>query len=409
MTISFPSSPSTGDTYTYNNINYIFDGTRWSKDYVKYSYKGSIASNVNNIVNLDLSSANMFELNLSDIAEVNFTNPPTSAYRFYLKLKYNTDYEYDAGWNLAVASYTNNFTPVGTQDTSPIGLFFKPDGTKMYVVGYANDRVYEYNLSTAWSVSTAVYSGNSFYVGTEDTSPTGLFFKSDGTKMYVVGDSNDRVYEYNLSTAWSVSTAVYSGSSASVGSQDTSPRSIFFKPDGTKMYVVGLTNGRVYEYNLSTAWSVSTAVYSGNSFYVGTEDTSPTGLFFKSDGTKMYVVGDSNDRVYEYNLSTAWSVSTAVYSGSSASVGTQDTSPIGLFFKPDGTKMYVVGYANDRVYEYDTYSISNTPTITWPTNITWETGSAPTLPQLGQSDLLEFYTSNGGTTYYGRQAEDNLI
>lgn len=53
-------------------------------------------------------------------------------------------------------------------------------------------------------------------------------------------------------------------------------------------------------------------------------------------------------------------------------------------------------------------SYASTISVTWPTSIIWETGSAPTLPALGQTDVLEFYTSNGGTAYYGKLKEDNV-
>lgn len=53
-------------------------------------------------------------------------------------------------------------------------------------------------------------------------------------------------------------------------------------------------------------------------------------------------------------------------------------------------------------------SYASTISVTWPASITWETGSAPTLPALGQTDVLEFYTSDGGTTYYGKLKEDNV-
>lgn len=46
--------------------------------------------------------------------------------------------------------------------------------------------------------------------------------------------------------------------------------------------------------------------------------------------------------------------------------------------------------------------------ITWPSSVLWETGSAPTLPETGQTDILEFYTSDGGTIYYGKLKEDNV-
>ncbi|GAH99215.1 unnamed protein product, partial [marine sediment metagenome] len=38
------------------------------------------------------------------------------------------------------------------------------------------------------------------------------------------------------------------------------PYNLFFKPDGTKMYVVDL-GAEVFQYTLSTPWDVSTANY----------------------------------------------------------------------------------------------------------------------------------------------------
>jgi hypothetical protein len=39
-------------------------------------------------------------------------------------------------------------------------------------------------------------------------------------------------------------------------------------------------------------------------------------------------------------------------------------------------------------------------TITWPVNVDWAGGSTPTLTSVG-TDILVFYTYDGGTTYYG--------
>jgi DNA-binding beta-propeller fold protein YncE len=251
------------------------------------------------------------------------------------------------GWDISTASYSQKFNVVA-QDTTPGNVFFKPDGTKMYVLGNAGDDVNEYNLSTAWNISSATYL-QSFSVAAQDTVPKGIFFKPDGTKMYVVGDTGDAVYEYNLSTAWDISTASYN-QNFSVSAQDTSPSGIFFKPDGFKMYVVGYAGDAVYEYNLSADWNISSASYS-QSFSVSAQETVPTGIYFKDDGLKMYVVGQGGDAVYEYNLSEDWNISSASYS-QNVDVSAQDTVPYDVFFKPDGTKMYIVGSAGDAVYEY---------------------------------------------------------
>jgi DNA-binding beta-propeller fold protein YncE len=207
--------------------------------------------------------------------------------------------------------------------------------------------VYQYNLATAWDVTTASYTGNSLLVTLQDATPQGLFFGDSGTKLYVVGTTTDTVYQYTLSAAWDISTASYALLSFSVATQETLPRALFFKPDGTKMFVIGLTGDDVNEYDLSTAWDVSTASFVRVSAAVG--EANPTGLWFKDDGTKMYVTGYSGDTVREFTLSTAWNLSTIAFV-QLLSIGFE-TAPTGVTFKDDGTELYVLGFTKDTVYE----------------------------------------------------------
>jgi 6-phosphogluconolactonase (cycloisomerase 2 family) len=249
---------------------------------------------------------------------------------------------------------------VAAQEAATEGLFFKPDGTKMYVVGSSGDDVNEYDLSAAWDISTASYLQN-FSVAAQETAPRGLFFNPDGLKMYVIGDTGNDVNEYDLSTAWDISTASYL-QNFSVSAQETSPQDLFFKPDGTKMYIVGLAGDDINEYDLSSAWDISTSVYLQN-FSVAAQETAPTGIYFRSDGLKMYLTGYGTDRVYEYNLSSAWDISTASFL-QFVSISAQTTDPITLFFKPDGTKMYVAGQNNNLIFQYPISTAWNISTIT---------------------------------------------
>ena len=77
------------------------------------------------------------------------------------------------------------------------------------------------------------------------------------------------------------------------------------------MYIVGNTGNDVNEYDLSTAWDISTAVYLQN-FSVATEDVTPTGIFFNPDGSKMYVVGEAGDDINEYDLRSIDSILTNI-------------------------------------------------------------------------------------------------
>ena len=250
------------------------------------------------------------------------------------------EYTLSIAWDVSTASFVQ-FITVAAQASAPVGLFFKPDGLKMYIIGTTSDAVHEYNLSIAWDISTASFLQN-FSVSAQDAAPNGLFFRDDGLKMYIIGSSGDDVHEYNLSTAWDVSTASFLHSFP-INVQESSPTGLFFKPDGTKMYITGTGNDFVHEYNLSTAWDISTASFLQN-FSVSAQETTPSGLFFKPDGTKMYITGNTGDDVNEYDLSIA---------GRFFSVAAEEISPNALAFKPDGLKMYILGQGGDDVNEYD--------------------------------------------------------
>ena len=104
-----------------------------------------------------------------------------------------------SGWcDVSTASYDSVSFDVGSQEGAPYGVAFKPDGTKMYVVGTSSDSVHQYTLSTAWDLDTASYDSVSFDVSSQEGSAKDVEFKPDGTKMYVVGSNSDSVYQYTL-------------------------------------------------------------------------------------------------------------------------------------------------------------------------------------------------------------------
>jgi sugar lactone lactonase YvrE len=266
--------------------------------------------------------------------------------------------------NVIGASYDSVSFSVAAEEATPTDLFFSPDGLKMYVIGSTGDDVNEYNLSTAWVVSSAVFV-TSFSVASQDTGPSGLFFRADGTKMYVLGTTNDTVFQYTLSTPWSVATASYDSISFSVAGQDATPNGITFRPNGLSMYVVGATNDNVYQYTLSTAWNVSTATFL-QSFSVSGQESIPNGVTFTGDGSRMFVMGQTGDDVNVYNLTTPWDISTSAFVNV-FSVAGQDLTPQGIYIKPDGTKMYMLGSTNDAVFQYTVPSIDIQ--LTGPTSV----------------------------------------
>lgn len=235
-----------------------------------------------------------------------------------------------------------------SKDTGPQGMHFSPDGSRMYIVGTSSDAVNQYSLATAWDVTTAVYV-NKFSILAQDTSSAQVTFNSTGTKMFVLGNTADAVFQYSLSTPWSVTTATYLNS-VSILAADATASGMFLSNDGLKLFIVGTTSDRVHKYTLSTAWDTSTAVYS-NYISIATQDGTATGVTFNTDGTYMYIIGSSLDSVYQYKLGTAWDQTSAIYE-KSFRIAYEEATPSDLAFSSDGSVLYIVGSTSDNVYQY---------------------------------------------------------
>ena len=257
-----------------------------------------------------------------------------------------------AVWDFASGSF-NQSVSINAQDTLPTGIFFRADGLKMYHIGFSNNRVYEYDLSISFDISTLSFN-QSFGVNTNDID---VFFKPDGLRMFIL-DANFGVVEYNLSIAWDISTAVI-GNFKNMP-EDSSRQDIFFRNDGFLMFMIGSgsstegSSDRIYKYILSTAWDVTTAVFD-QSFHV--VENLPTGIFFKTDGLRMFVTGaednafGSDSTIWEYPLTIAWDISSTT-SPIQTDITSIDFSPRGSFIQSNGAKFYHVGLENDSVYEY---------------------------------------------------------
>ncbi len=366
-------------------------------------YQYTIGSNVDTNT-LDLSTGNAFQITPTSDIQIGLSNPAASGTVSQATLL--LDGVISVGYDLRTASYDSVSFSVTTQEFLPTDIAFNNDGTKMYMVGIDSDNVHQYTLSTGFDLSTASYDSVSFSVNTQDATPYGIAFNNNGTKMYMIGTTNDSVHQYTLSTGFDLSTASYDSVSFSVTTQDDSPRDVAFNNDGTKMYIVGTINDSVHQYTLSTGFDISTASYDSVSFSVAGQDGTPIGIVFNNDGTKMYITGFSNDRIYQYTLSTAFDVSTASYDIVSLNVATQDSSSYGIAFNNNGTKMYMVGNLNDSVYQY---SMGSAYTVTYDSAIQFGGDTAPDSPSIGETDVITFSTRDGGTTYQAVQAIDGAV
>ncbi len=251
-------------------------------------------------------------------------------------------------------------------------LTFNNDGTKMYTssmkASQTGDKVYEYDLTTAYNISTATLRtsidvGSYPEPGLSNTNNHGamqVVFNNDGTKMFIA-DHNKTIIEWTLTTPYDIDTASTTfdlGQSFDTGGQEKRPTSVAFNNDGTKMYVAGneknnVNPGEVNEYTLDTPFVITSGVTHINTEDLSSDHSYIDGIVFNYDGTKMYTTDDEDNLINQYKLTTAFDTSTLSLEGT---LDLSNYSGLGnareTAFNSDGSKMFVIDQ-DGEVYEFD--------------------------------------------------------
>lgn len=239
---------------------------------------------------------------------------------------------------------------ISTIENAVGDLYISPNGTKMYIVGQTNDRVYQFTLAVANNTATASYDNISFLVSGQETAPNALTFNNNGTKMFVLGETADSVFQYVLTNPYDVSSASYGGVFYNVGF--TVPTGLAFSSNGTKMYVV--ENGAssvLRQYTLSTAFNPSTATVDVS---VNTDVICGAGgamaLHFSGDGKYAWTQNDS-DNICGRTFSNAWHIPSGTGFGFVGVVGT-DSSIHGIHVVDNGNYIAYAGAFSDKIYQF---------------------------------------------------------
>ena len=232
-----------------------------------------------------------------------------------------------SAWTVSQPVYLRTAT---TTLTGVSAATFSPDGMKMYAAqddpASSFDRLHQYALSTPWNSATANLEEN-ISLGTLGI-PGAVTFNGDGTYMFLLNLYYQRITRYTLSTAWDISTI--SGSiSKDLDIDLVDAFNMYITPDGTGIYIEDDFR-YLAEYTMSTPWNVTTATLTRyTSLFSGL-----LGIFFKPDGTKMFL-GRSNS-IREYSLGTPWDTTTKLLIRET-DIGNGTRS---IFIRPDGQKMY---------------------------------------------------------------------
>ena len=294
------------------------------------------------------------------------------------------------------------------------GIEFNKDGTKIFI-SYANKSgvhtINEYHLTIPYDVSSKVYAGDGercVLTGTDGNTIYDLEFSSDGMRLFVVSrrmaakdQDGDKVYGFDLTSPYDISTcslasetenldnAVFTiGSNAGDFGYNRNAsdeldnlanhrlQGVEINNDGTKLFLIFMdtesdtVNGRLYEFNLSTPYDVSTlSIITSAGIALGTETqtgvTNPAGMRFSPNGKRLIITSHAHGgikRVMQISLSKAFDTSSftidgsRILGGAGLEMSEANTQTRGAAFSGSGLKVYIGSdrdQNNDEVYEYD--------------------------------------------------------
>jgi hypothetical protein len=257
--------------------------------------------------------------------------------------------------NIIAGSYLNqSSSSVGNQME---GFYVRSDGVKFYSANiFGSNQIKEYIMTNPWDITTLTFQ-RELDVSADFSYCTGIEFSPDGNKMFISGGlgGSYKVVAYLLSTNWDTS------SSAKWKEISTlNPGGIRFKPDGYTFYFLDASNPDVIsQYNLTSDWDITTKGPSVATFNITTPtgDNGILGFSLFDDGKKMFATGSNNSSIFEFNLSTAWDISTAKYA-LSFYVGDKIATPVDVFIRPNKEQFIVAGGTQDKALQYNILSLA---------------------------------------------------
>lgn len=260
-------------------------------------------------------------------------------------------------WVPSTYKSRGSFQTTASGETSPTGLWFKPDGTKLFVIGSTQDRIKSWDLTVPWDINTTTNLYNMTTtlfdnVGVALTQPTGITFSNDGLYAFVVDFTNSALYRYNLSVAWDLSTLNTTASqvNTTIYAANLNPGSIWLRPDGL-MFLTANSGVTTQHRTWTTAVANDITTLTAGTTTAATN--TPVGSFFADDGNRWCFVNQANDAIgMSPQLPTPYSI-TSVPAGTQSYIVTSfDTTPQDIYVKNDGSAYYYLGSASDTIYQF---------------------------------------------------------
>lgn len=301
-------------------------------------------------------------------------------------------YQLNTPWSITSTTLITSITTtqMAIPEVTSIPAFtFSYDGTRLFIASRVGSRILAgLELSTPFMISTARSSG--LYI---PSNPSGITFDSTGTKMYTLDASTANVSQYTLSIPWKPGSAtlVNNFSISNIFGLETSPRSIYFKDDGTAFFIAGAATTSIYKFNLNIPWQVHS--YYANDRYIleAPKNIEITGLSLSSNGAYLYYTNVSS--IFQTQMSFPHDLGQAQTTSNTNLFTFIGGSPYVNDFQisDDGTKLYLTDSAN-RIRQLNLSDPYKVNTASGPSATSIGVGANFYLDQVTKSNVYTFGT-----------------
>ena len=240
-------------------------------------------------------------------------------------------------YNLENAFETGNTFEGSAQGQFTTAMYMFQDGFTLLIANNTNT-IFQYDLSTAYQLSSAVYNNVSF---THSSNVFGIEFNPAGSVLYLCSRSaTKRVAQIELSTPFDITSGV--ATTFFTPSQNSDgPADLRFNLDGTEAFITDIGTDVLSKYILSIAYDLQTAVYSGDFLdLIGSGTTVPFGFNFLPSGDIFLISDSTQGKFYEFVLQSPFDIASGVFSG--VVYDTDGRAPIDFSLVKGGSSLFFV-------------------------------------------------------------------
>jgi len=246
----------------------------------------------------------------------------------------------------ALSGFTGNITDIELAD----------GGSKLYATTSdgSTGRVAQFDLSTPYDVSSASFVTEEIL--SEDPSPEDLVITNGGSTLLYVGSSSApaSVYEYDISSAYDITTISGFTSQLDVSNETTAPTGIEIDQSNNRLFVSG-SGSTVHQYDLGGGVfpDLAGATTPPAASYTNTTELTSISSIDIVDSGNTLLVADSDQTVHSFGLDNAYDVGSTVTFGGEIDLS-QDVDDLrGLVDQVSEGSIYVSDWAEGSVLEYE--------------------------------------------------------